>query len=280
MLDSLPSLRDSLQEHGLWAKKSLGQHFLLDQNLTDKIVRCAGELSEHAVIEIGPGPGGLTRSILRHHPKQLIAIEKDRTCRPILEELQQAAPFQLIEADALTIKPQTLGNAPYIIIANLPYNVSTALLLHWFKDLQSIERMVLMFQKEVAQRLLAAPGSKSYGRLSVLTQFYCAAHHLMDVPPQAFVPPPKVDSSVVQLIPKAPRQDVDAKALENVTAAAFGQRRKMLRSSLKRLDVNASQLLENAGIEGELRAENLSLNDFCRLTQAYQKLNASPDIQP
>ncbi len=277
----LPPLREVIQRHGLGARKSLGQHFLLDANLTDRIARAAGDLSGRTVIEVGPGPGGLTRSLLASPAAQVIAIEKDARCIAALAELQEAFPGRLHihEGDALEIKvadivagnPQVAG--PPVIVANLPYNISTALLIGWLQEIavraDVLAGMVLMFQKEVAQRLLAEPGGKSYGRLSVLTQWLCQGRSLFDVPRQAFTPPPKVTSAIVELIPRPePLFEAEISALERVTAAAFGQRRKMLRQSLKTLGGDAKALLQACGIAETARAETLGVEAFCALARA------------
>lgn len=256
----------------LMAKKTLGQHFLFDLNLTGKIARAAGNLTRGTTIEIGPGPGGLTRALLDEGAK-VIAIERDERALPILAEISDAWPGRLdvISADALTINPATLGEAPRRIVANLPYNISTALLTRWLTDCRAFESMTLMFQSEVADRILAKPGHSSYGRLSVLTNWLCQTQALFTIPPAAFTPPPKVMSTVVQLIPRAePLAAARMETLEEVTAAAFGQRRKMLRSSLKKLG-DAAALLENAGIDGTKRAEQIPVEGFCALARALDQ---------
>ncbi|MEM7171242.1 MAG: 16S rRNA (adenine(1518)-N(6)/adenine(1519)-N(6))-dimethyltransferase RsmA [Pseudomonadota bacterium] len=273
----LPPLREVIQRYDLGARKALGQHFLLDQNLTDRIVRSAGELAGKTVIEVGPGPGGLTRSLLASDAAAVIAVEKDQRCITALAELEAAFPGRLTlhHADALAPSLSSLGKPPRLIVANLPYNVSTALLVHWLQEVAQtpgvVTQMILMFQKEVAERLTATPGSKQYGRLSVLTSWLCEARHLFDIPRQAFTPPPKVTSTVVALTPRA---DLLAPALikdlEKVTAAAFGQRRKMLRQSLKSLGVESKTLLSATGIDETSRAETLSVGDFCALARAFR----------
>lgn len=269
---SLPPLREVIARYGLGARKSLGQHFLLDQNLTARIARAGDPLDQGTVFEIGPGPGGLTRSLLAAGARRVVAVERDARFLPALHDLQAAWPGRLdiVEADALTVDLTALGDGPRQIIANLPYNVSTALLLQWLKQAPSFTSMTLMFQKEVADRLLAKPRTKAYGRLSVATQFHCAIKPLFLVPPSAFTPPPQVVSTVVQLRPRADRPaDVDAAALERVAAAAFGQRRKMLRAALKSLVAEPEALLSAAMIEPTARAEELDLDAFCRLARAY-----------
>lgn len=271
---ALPPLREVIARHGLSARKSLGQHFLLDSNLTARIARAAGDLSQGTTIEIGPGPGGLTRALLEAGAARVVAIEKDRRCVDALAELARARPgrLEVVEADALEAETARLGTAPRRIVANLPYNISTALLLRWLRDLfeapETYDSLTLMFQKEVALRLLAAPRGGAYGRLSVITQWLCEVEPLFDISPKAFMPPPKVTSSLVALRPRAaPLHPVSWSALEQVTAAAFGQRRKMLRQSLRSLGGDPVALLAAAGIAGTRRAEELSLDEFCTLAQ-------------
>ncbi|MDJ0936906.1 MAG: 16S rRNA (adenine(1518)-N(6)/adenine(1519)-N(6))-dimethyltransferase RsmA [Kiloniellales bacterium] len=271
---ALPPLREVIARHGLSARKSLGQHFLLDSNLTARIARAAGDLSQGTTIEIGPGPGGLTRALLEAGAARVVAIEKDRRCLDALAELTRALPgrLEIVEADALEAETARLGTAPRRIVANLPYNISTALLLRWLRDIfeapESYDSLTLMFQKEVALRLSAAARSGAYGRLSVITQWLCEVEPLFDISPKAFTPPPKVTSTLVTLRPRAtPLHPVSWSALEQVTAAAFGQRRKMLRQSLKSLGGDPAALLATAGIAGTRRAEELSLDEFCILAQ-------------
>jgi len=264
----LPPLRQTIAAHGLDARKRLGQHFLLDLNLTRRIARAAAPLDQGTVIEVGPGPGGLTRALLLEGAARVVAIEVDARAILALQELQAAAPgrLEVIEGDALASDITTLGPAPRRIVANLPYNVSTALLIRWLHAADGIADMVLMFQKEVVDRLAAKPRSKDYGRLSVLAQHVCEVHRLFDVAPSAFVPPPKVTSSVAQLTPR-PAADrlADLRPLERVTAAAFGQRRKMLRGSLSSLFPDPTAVLEGLGLSPTARAEELSVADFVRL---------------
>ncbi len=262
----LPPLRDVIREHGLGARKSLGQHFLLDANLTQRIARAAGDLTGRHVIEVGPGPGGLTRGILENHPASLHAIERDDRCIAALQPLLAAYPdtFSLINEDALSVVPSKVAPAPRVIIANLPYNISTPLLIGWLDDLAGLERMVLMFQSEVAERICAEPATSNYGRLAVMVQWLCKARILFNVDRRAFTPPPKVTSTVIELIPReAPLFEAEKSKLEAVTRAAFGQRRKMLRSSLKSIDLDPAK----AGIEPTLRAEQLSIEQFCALAR-------------
>ncbi len=278
----LPPLREVIARFGLGARKALGQHFLLDLNLTGRIARAAPDLSQGCVIEIGPGPGGLTRALLAEGARHVIAVEKDRRCLEALAEIAAAWPgrLEVIEGDALQVDLATLGSAPRQIVANLPYNISTALLVRWLSalagDPQAFSAMTLMFQKEVAERLLAAPRSRHYGRLSVLTQWLCETRALFDIPPRAFTPPPKVTSTVVALMPRAqPLAPARLELLERVTAAAFGQRRKMLRQSLKSLGGNTARLFEATGIAPTARAEELSVEEFCALARAVEKGGAS-----
>lgn len=272
-----PPLRTLMQEYGLTPRKSLGQHFLLDGNLTDKITRQAGDLTGRTVIEIGPGPGGLTRSLLQSSAQTVIAVEKDERALALLERLAEAHPgrLQLQPGDALHIAAHELGAAPRCIAANLPYNISTALLIGWLRHIDAFEKLVLMFQKEVAERLLATPASKEYGRLSVLAQYSCHIARGFDIPASAFVPPPKVVSTVVILTPRpSSLRSLELPILERITEAAFGQRRKMLRSSLKTLLPDPLPLLDHAGIDPTRRAESLTVDEFIRLGQCFERLRA------
>jgi len=277
--DDLPPLRDVIRRHGLRAKKSLGQNFLLDLNLTARIARAAGPLDHVTVVEIGPGPGGLTRALLSAGARKVIAIERDERAIAALDEIAQRYPGRLIvvAGDALAFDPTPyLDQAPARIVANLPYNIATALLVGWL----TIEpwppwydRLVLMFQREVAERIVADPGGKTYGRLSVLTQWRAQAKILFDIKPSAFVPPPKVTSSLVEIVPRAHPLACDRRALERVTAAAFGQRRKMLRQSLKTLGVDPLPLLAAAGIDPTERAEQIPVAGFVKLANAFFSLS-------
>jgi 16S rRNA (adenine1518-N6/adenine1519-N6)-dimethyltransferase len=268
-LDGLPPLRDVIRTHGLDAKKALGQNFLLDLNITQKVARTAGPLAGMTVIEVGPGPGGLTRAILALGAEKVIAIERDPRCLPALAEIGEHYPGKLtvIEADALKVDFASLADgAPTRIIANLPYNVGTQLLVNWLLPAEwppFWQSMTLMFQKEVGQRIVAREGDNHYGRLGVLCGWRTDAHMMFDLPPQAFTPPPKVTSTVVHLTPIASPIACEAAALEKVTHAAFGQRRKMLRQSVKSLGGEA--LLKQADIDPSRRAETLSVEEFCRL---------------
>lgn len=269
MIESLPPLREVIARHGLAAEKSLGQHFLLDLNITRKIARLAGPLNGGTVVEIGPGPGGLTRALLIEGATSVIAIEKDRRCMEALSELANASEgrLQVVQQDAMEAEIGALGSAPRRIVANLPYNISTALLINWLKEVHArkdaIADMILMFQREVAERILAKPGGKDYGRLSVLCQWLCEGKILFHLPGAAFTPPPKVESSVIKLTPREkPLFEVDIGKMERLTAAAFGQRRKMLRSSLKQIWPNAEEILRQNGIDPAERAENLTVEQF------------------
>ena len=270
----LPPLREVIRRHGIGARKTLGQNFLLDLNLTRRIARAGGPLDRADVIEIGPGPGGLTRALLAEGARRVVAIERDPRCVAALEELRAAFPDRLaiVAGDALEIDPATLAAPPRRIVANLPYNIATALLLRWLHDIAAYERLILMFQKEVAERLAAQPRTPAYGRLSVLTQLLCRVEAAFDVAPSAFVPPPKVTSTVVRLTPlAAPRAPCRIADLERVTAAAFGQRRKMLRQSLKSLGGDPLALLDAAGIPPTARAEELSVEAFCALAETMRR---------
>ncbi len=273
----LPPLKKVIEAHGLSAKKSLGQHFLLDGAITDRIAKHAGDLTKAHVIEVGPGPGGLTRSLLKAGAKKVFAIEKDARCIAALADIKAIVGDQLeiIEGDALGFDLMQIP-APRIIVANLPYNVGTALLLKWleniYDDARAFASLTLMFQKEVAARIVAEPNCKDYGRLSVVSQWLCDCRIDMELPPGAFSPPPKVSSAVVTLVPRAePLVDVKKETLEKVVAAAFNQRRKMLRQSLKSLGADTEALLAQSGILGNLRAEQLDVVTLCNLTKAYQR---------
>ncbi|MCR6630878.1 MAG: 16S rRNA (adenine(1518)-N(6)/adenine(1519)-N(6))-dimethyltransferase RsmA [Magnetospirillum sp.] len=269
-MSELPPLRDVIAAHGLAARKSLGQHFLLDLNLTGRIARGAGNLGEGTCIEIGPGPGGLTRALLDAGARHVVAIERDDRAITIQNEIAARYPgrLEIIAADALEVDCTSLGEAPRRIVANLPYNISTVLLLQWLRQASAFESMTLMFQKEVVDRLAAAPRSPDYGRLSVITQWLCEVRPLFNVDRRAFTPPPAVESTVVKLIPHAqPLAPARFETLERVTAAAFGQRRKMLRSSLKSLG-DADALIGATGPPPTARAEELSVEEFCALAQA------------
>jgi 16S rRNA (adenine1518-N6/adenine1519-N6)-dimethyltransferase len=269
-LDGLPPLRDVIERHELRAKKSLGQNFLLDLNLTSKIARAAGSLNDATIIEVGPGPGGLTRALLANGAGRVVAIERDERCLAALEEISAHYPgrLEVIAADAMKTDFAALASDGGVvrIVANLPYNIGTELLVRWLTPGRwppFWASMTLMFQKEVAQRIVARPGSEAYGRLGVLAGWRTQARIVFDLPPQAFTPPPKVTSSVVHLMPRDEPLPADEKKLARVTEAAFGQRRKMLRQSLKSL--GGERLLEEAGIDATRRAETLSVEEFVTL---------------
>lgn len=275
-IDELPPLREVIAEHGLDARKSLGQNFLLDLNLTSRIARSAGDLSDCTVIEVGPGPGGLTRALLAAGAKKVVAIEKDKRCLPALAQISSHydGKLEVIEGDALKYNPADLADGPIKIIANLPYNVGTQLLLGWLTTDEwppFWESLTLMFQKEVGQRIVSEASDKAYGRLSVLTNWRCHTEILFDLNPKAFMPPPKVTSAVVQLLPREKPLDCPLKALERVTAHAFGQRRKMLRSSLKGLKLDAEARIEAVGLNPTARAEEIDVAGFIALAHAFDK---------
>lgn len=275
-LEALPPLREVIAAHGLSARKGLGQNFLLDLNLTRRIARAGGLLAGHHIVEVGPGPGGLTRALLLEGAAHVTALERDQRALPALEEIAAAAPGRLtiVEADALTFDYAALSrDLPLRIVANLPYNIATPLLIGWLSaDWPPFwASLGLMFQREVAERIVASPGSKAFGRLAVLAQWRARPKLLFDVPPRAFVPPPKVTSSVVRLEPHLDAAPVPVPALEAVTAAAFGQRRKMLRSSLKSLWAEPEQVLGEARIDPTLRAEQLGVDDFLRLAELFDR---------
>lgn len=278
-LSHLPSLPSTIARFGLAARKSLGQHFLLDESVTDMVVRYAGDVRDTNVIEVGPGPGGLTRSLLKAGAKTLYVIEKDDRCIAVMEELRQAAHSRLtiLHGDALDMDCIAMVPAPRKIIANLPYNAGTAMLTTWLEAIYThgpgaFTSLTLMFQKEVAERIVAIHGNKDYGRLSVLAQWLCECRYDFELSPEAFSPPPKVTSAVVTLTPRAtPLVEVQIKTLELITAKAFGQRRKMLRSALKGLPVAVEELLASAGIDGNLRAEQIDVLTLCKLAKTYEQ---------
>ncbi|MDF1803882.1 16S rRNA (adenine(1518)-N(6)/adenine(1519)-N(6))-dimethyltransferase RsmA [Thalassovita sp.] len=272
-IDSLPSLRQVIDDHGIAAKKSLGQNFLLDLNLTAKIARLAGDLSECDVLEIGPGPGGLTRGLLAEGARRVLAIEKDTRCMPALDQIAAAYPgkLEVINGDALEVNPLAHLTPPIRIAANLPYNVGTELLIRWLTPPEwppFWSSLTLMFQKEVAERITAQPGSKAYGRLALLAQWRTDARIVLHLPPEAFSPPPKVHSAVVQLtaLPE-PKFPANPKTLERVVARAFNQRRKMLRAALKGIAPDLEDRLLASGIQPTDRAETIGLEQFCALAR-------------
>lgn len=275
-IDNLPPLRDVIATHGIAAKKSLGQNFLLDLNLTAKIARMAGDLSGSDILEVGPGPGGLTRGLLAEGARKVLAIEKDERCMSALAEIEAAYPgrLQVINADALDINPTQYLNAPIKVAANLPYNVGTELLVRWLtpKNWPPFwDSLTLMFQREVAQRIVAQPGSKAYGRLAILSQWRSDPKIVLDLPPEAFTPAPKVSSAVVHIkaLPQA-RFEAEAEILNKVVAAGFNQRRKMLRSALKGLTPDIEDRLLSAGIKPTERAEQVPLEGFCALARTFK----------
>lgn len=271
--DGLPPLRDVIERHGIAAKKTLGQNFLLDLNLTGKVARAAGQLDDYTVFEIGPGPGGLTRALLANGARKVIAIERDERCRPALEDIEAHYPGRLDVkfADATEIDLATLisHGTKTAIAANLPYNVGTVLLTGWLETEPwppFYQSLTLMFQREVAERIVAQPNTRHYGRLAVLSQWRCHCEIAFDIPPQAFWPPPKVTSSVVHLVPRREPLAAEQAKLSVVTRHAFGQRRKMLRQSLKA--IGGEELLSKADIDPTRRAETLDIAEFCALANA------------
>ena len=273
-IDDLPPLRQVIADHGLSARKSLGQNFLLDLNLTAKIARQAGDLSGTDVLEIGPGPGGLTRGLLAQGARKVLAIEKDARCLPALADIAARYPgrLQVIEGDALDIDPLAHLTPPIRVAANLPYNVGTELLVRWLTPPvwpPYWQSLTLMFQREVAERIVARPGSKAYGRLAVLAQWRCEARIAMSLPPEAFTPTPKVSSAVVHLTAlPAPKFEADPEVLSRVVAMAFNQRRKMLRAALKGLGPDIEDRLMSSGIKPTERAEQVGLEAFCALARS------------
>ncbi len=278
----LPPLRDVIRVHDLRAKKSLGQNFLLDLNLTDRIAQAAGPLNEVDVLEIGPGPGGLTRSLLRHGARSVIAIERDTRCIDALNEVAEHFPNRLtvVAADALAVdEADILGNhgiGRARVIANLPYNIGSKLLIKWLLSERWppwYSSLSLLFQKEVAERIIAAPGSKTYGRLSVMANWRCTTRMAFDIPARAFTPPPNVTSSLVIISPRVDvGESVNPRDLEHVVGQAFGQRRKMIKSSLRSLGVSVDELLRAAEIDPTLRAEDVGVQGFVNLARAYCRI--------
>jgi 16S rRNA (adenine1518-N6/adenine1519-N6)-dimethyltransferase len=272
-LQALPPLREVIAAHDLGARKALGQNFLLDLNITRRIARAAGPLDGISVLEIGPGPGGLTRALLEEGAERVIAVERDSRCIAALAEIAIAAPgrLEIVEGDALELDVDALFArvGRMRVVANLPYNVATPLLIGWLGRIEAFDRFVLMFQREVADRLAAAPGVKAYGRLSVAAQWRCDVRPLFNLPARAFVPAPKVDSTVVELTPlPAPRSPAEPAMLERIVAAAFGQRRKMLRASLRSVLDDPETVLRASGIDPQARAETLSVEQFCAIARA------------
>lgn len=273
MLPELPPLPEVVARYGLTPQRPRGQHFLFDSNITDRIAAAAGDLRKVVVYEVGPGPGGLTRSLLGAGARKVVAAENDLRCFNALQELVRVFPGRLrvLAEDALVLDESRYVPDGSRIVANLPYNISTPLLLKWLQTPKRWASMTLMFQKEVAERLVAPPGSKTYGRLSVITQWVAEARMLFDVAPGSFVPAPKVTSTVVSIVPRPqPLAPARREHLEKVLASAFGQRRKMLRTSLKTTGFRADALLAEAGVDPEARAEDIGVEAYCALARAYQ----------
>ena len=272
-LHDLPPLRDVIRTHGLEARKGLGQHFLLDLNLTGRIAREAGDLTDCDVLEVGPGPGGLTRGLLAAGARRVVAVEKDRRCLAALEEIRAVSDgrLEIVEGDALGFDAAAELAPGARVVSNLPYNVGTPLLFGWLERLEHFAGLTLMFQREVAERIVARPGDKAYGRLAVMCGWAADCHIVMDLPARAFTPPPKVASAVVNLVPlPKPRAEADMATLSRVVAAAFNQRRKMLRQSLKALGGDTAVLLDSADIDPTRRAETLSIEEFAALARNLQ----------
>ncbi len=275
-IDNLPPLREVIATHGLTARKSMGQNFLLDLNLTAKIARQAGDLTGYDILEIGPGPGGLTRGLLAQGARRVVAIEKDTRCLAALAEIAQTYPDQLnvLNADALDFDVLQHLTPPIRVVSNLPYNIGTELLVRWLTPAKwppFWDSLTLMFQKEVAQRIVAQPGSKAYGRLAILSQWRAETRIVMELPPAAFTPPPKVHSAVVHLNARAePLFPADAKTLSRVVASAFNQRRKMLRSALKAVAPDIEDRIIAAGLKPTDRAEQVSIEGFCALARQLE----------
>ena len=273
---ALPPLREVIKAHGLAARRSLGQNFLLDLNITRRIARAAGPLEDTTILEIGPGPGGLTRALLEEGAGTVIAVERDDRCIAALNDIAAVADgrLEILAADALAIDIAVLAEKHGMlrVVANLPYNISTPLLIGWLKRISVFDRFILMFQSEVADRLAAQPGTKAYGRLSVAAQWRCDVRPLFTLPPRAFTPAPKVASTVVELTPRAaPLAEANLDILEELVAAAFGQRRKMLRAALKGVFADPQATLTGVGIAPEARAETVSIEGFCALARALAK---------
>lgn len=265
---NLPTTSELIKKYDLGAKKSLGQNFILDKNFTDKIAKLAGDISNKEILEIGPGPGSLTRSILDQKPQKLISIERDQRCITALEEIKSHYPtLNIIEEDALNIDETKLFTNRFSIIANLPYNIGTVLIFKWLKIYQKIDSMHLMLQKEVAQRIAAKQGDKHYGRLAIMVNFLCETKIVLEVKKSVFTPPPKVTSAIIQIIPREkPLFDVDIKKLEKIVSCAFSQKRKKIKSPLKSIFKNPEEILQKCNIDPNLRAENLTIGDFCEIT--------------
>ncbi len=271
-MEKLPKLSDALKTNGLWANKSLGQHFLLDENLCDRIVALSFGLKGKNVIEVGPGPGGLSRAILRASPASFTMVEMDKRFEPMLSPLTQRHPHtQILWNDALKIPVHDCYADKITLLSNLPYNIGTVLLVNWLKNINHFDKFILMFQKEVALRVCAQTGDKHYGRLAVMTNWLCETQLALHIPPAAFTPPPKVDSAVIAITPREkPLMDIDFETMEFIVAKAFGMRRKMLKRIFKGIDINWEEL----DIDPTLRPENLEVIEFCKIAQAYKKISA------
>ncbi|AIL65015.1 Ribosomal RNA small subunit methyltransferase A [Rickettsiales bacterium Ac37b] len=268
----LPTTNEIIKLYNLNPNKKLGQNFILDPNFNSRIVKAAGELSNYVVLEIGPGPGGLTRALLEANALKVVAVEYDFRCIEALKPLQEkyGHRLEIFNFDALNITETELVPKNSKIVANLPYNIATELLFKWLEQKTLFSSMTLMFQKEVAMRIQASPGSKLYGRLSVMSQFYCDVEYQFDVPPSLFFPQPKVTSGIINLVPKRQLPEIDAKLLSYICKVVFGQRRKVLSNSLKQLTNKPIELLQECNISASKRPEELSLEEFCTLTRAYQ----------
>ncbi len=269
-MSHLPKLSDALKANGLWANKSLGQHFLLDENLCDRIVTLSEGLKNKKVIEVGPGPGGLSRSILRAQPHSFTMIETDKRFEPILSPLTELHPrIQILWNDALKTPIHHLYEEKITLLSNLPYNIGSILLIRWLKNIEAFEQLILMYQKEVAMRICASPGHKHYGRLAVMSNWLCHTKLALKVPSTAFTPPPKVDSAVITITPrKKPLMEVDFSIMESIVAKAFNMRRKMLKRIFKGIAIPWHDL----NIDSTLRPENLNITDFCKIAKAYATL--------
>jgi 16S rRNA (adenine1518-N6/adenine1519-N6)-dimethyltransferase len=279
-MPKLPPMREIVSRYGLNPQRSMGQHFIFDATLTERIAEAAGNLKDAMVYEVGPGPGGLTRSLLETGLRKLVAVENDFRCAATLEELGRSYPGRLrvVLANAIDVDETRYMPQGSHIVANLPYNIATWLLLKWLRDATRYASMTLMFQKEVAERLVAKPSTKDYGRLSVMTQWACETRMLFDIPPEVFIPPPKVMSTLVSLVPRAkPLAPARRDRLEKVVASGFGQRRKMLRTALKTLGVDTAELLKMSDIDPEKRAEELTVEQFCTLARSFHSLSAVRD---
>ncbi len=273
-MENLPKLSDALKAEGLWANKSLGQHFLLDANLCGRIAALSGGLQGKNIVEVGPGPGGLSRAIVAMEPQSFTMVEMDKRFEAVLSPLTHIHNnTQILWGDALKTPIHTLYDGKITLLSNLPYNIGSVLLINWLKNIEAFDQFVLMFQKEVAQRVCANPNDKHYGRLAVMTNWLCHTHMALHVPPAAFTPPPKVDSAVIVITPREkPLMDIDFATMELTVAKAFGMRRKMLKRIFKGIDIPWQEL----GIDASQRPENLEVTDFCKIAIAYKKSLAMP----